>query len=680
MKAAQDILRWIVVGAVFLLPIVPFIVADGLFFPYITGKNFAFRIIVELMAGAWLALAFVMPQYRPRSSWVLSAFGIFVCIIGFADLFGAYAGKSMWSNFERMEGWVTLAHLLVYMAVAVSVLNTENLWRRLFQWSLALSLVIAFIGFLQAAGMTGVAAGFSSAQRIDATVFGNPIYLAAYMLFHVFLAALLWMQMVRQRPESEHFWPGLFYCAAIGADTLALFMTGTRGAMLGLVGGALLTLLLLSFGPGARRWRVVAIGFFAGIVVLAAALIVARDTAFIQNIGFLNRLSSISLTDSTTKARFFNMSMAWQGVKERPILGWGQENYAIVFDKYYDPRMYAQEQWFDRVHNSIFDWWIAGGTLGLLAFLSVFLAALWVLWRSIFGYGGSTAAFTHEERSVLTGLLAAYFLHNLTVFDNITSSILFATVLGYIAYREVAATGVLPVFNTSFVPYRMLPLVSIACGIFALVSVWSINSSAYAANKALIQAMQGQQGGVEENLRLFEKAISYQSLGTQEAREQLAQVSLSILASDQVPADMKVRFVQLAISELDKQSAASPLDARHPLFAAGILSAAGLYEDAVVYYQKAHELSPGKQTILYQMGQNALALGDGEAGLKYFKEAYELEKSNLTAATYLAYMYYSTGKKNDAISVLEEVARINREKEGETKKLIDDIKNGTLRL
>ena len=700
MKFVQDMLRWTVVGAVFVLPFVPFIVADGqmfpnLFFPYITAKNFAFRILVEIMAAAWLALALVLPQYRPRRSWVMGAFALFVLAIGIADLFGAYPGKSIWSNFERMEGWITLAHLLAYLVVATSVLNTEKIWRRLFQVSLVASMLLAINGVMQIIGVAALGQGGVGglSARIDAT-FGNPIYLAAYMLFHIFLAAMLWTQMRKVRPAKDHLWPAIFYCGAIIMDTIALLFTGTRGAMLGLIGGALLTFILLSFSHGAKKWRVITVSFFAALIVLGGIVWVARDSAVVRSIVFLDRLASISLTDNTTKARFFNMGMAWQGVKERPLLGWGQENYALVFDKYYDPRMYAQEQWFDRVHNSVFDWWIAGGTLGLLAFLGVFAAALLVLWRpsaergstelsranarSVFGLGG-TEAFTHEERSILTGLLAAYFAHNLTVFDNITSSILFATVLGYIAYREIAARDAAPIIRATIIPQGALGLVGAGSGILAIFLIWSINANAYTANKTLIAGIQGQPGGVAQNLELLKRAISYQSLGTQEAREQLAQITMSILASDQVPADVKAQFAQTAVSELDKQAAASPLDARHPLFAAGVLDAAGLYKEAAVYYQRARELSPGKQSILYQMGQNALLQGDEESAVKYLAEAYNLEKSNFTAAQYLASMYYMIGDQAAARRTLEEAAAVNPSRKADADKLIGDIESGKLK-
>lgn len=650
MKSVENTLRWVAIGAVFLLPVVPLIVANNLFFPFITGKNFAFRILVEVMAAAWLALALSLPQYRPRRSAVLGAFALFVVVIGVADAFGAYPFKSIWSNYERMEGWVTLAHLLAYVAVAVSVLNVENLWRRMWQWSLFISLCLSFMGIFQVFGIFSSAGGTSGLSGRVAATFGNPIYLAAYMLFHIFIAGMLLAQMLKVREAGKRLAPALFYGGVIGLDTLALLLTGTRGAMLGLIGGALLTLILLSLAPGKRLLRRITIGAFIGLIVAGGALYLARDTAFVNSVGFLGRLASISLTDNTTKARFLNMSIAWQGVKERPVLGWGQENYALVFDRYYDPRMYAQEQWFDRVHDSIFDWWIAGGTLGLLAFLGVFGAALWVLWRAILTRRAEDV-FSHEERSILTGLLAAYFVHNLTVFDNITSSILFATVLAYIAYREMTAGKTAPLVRAGLSP-RALLITAPLCVAFLALAVWGVNAKAYAANRALLSGMQPQSQGLSQNLALFEKAISYGTFGTQEVREQLAQIAVQIISSNEVPADVKQKFKAAAVSELEKQAALSPLDARFPLFAGSVLAAAGDYANAAALLEKAHQLSPAKQTILYELGQNAYFRGDADAAARYFEEAYKLAEDNITARIYYAMLLIRIGRDGEAEHIL----------------------------
>ncbi len=631
----EKTLRWIVIGAIFSLTIIPFIVSESLFFPYITGKNFAFRIIVEVMAGAWLTLALVYPQYRPRRSWILTAFTVFVLVIGLADALGAYPFKSLWSNYERMDGWVTLAHLVVYLFVAASVMTKEILWRRLFYVSLALSAFVSLYGFMQIAGITAIgnrsAAGLGA--RIDAT-FGNPIYLAVYMLFHVFIALWLWTRAWIERGAGKRLWISLLFAFVIAIDTSILFFTGTRGTIMGLLGGSVLTALLLilfarpahSVGGAWPLARRIAVGYLAVTLLLIAGFWVIRDASWVREIGFLNRLATISATDNTVRARFINWSTAWKGVKERPLLGWGQENFAIVFDKYYDPRMYAQEPWFDRVHNIIFDWLVAGGFLGLLSYLSIFAATLWALWRK---------AFSTVEASILTGLLAGYFFHNFFVFDNVTSYILFITVLGYIAWRSSSAQNDPPFWNWSL-PKQTVPF--LAVGALALVfgAYMLINVPGLTQNKLLLQSLVPQAEGISRNLELMKSSIDTGSFGTQEAREQLSQMASRIAGSSEVSAADKQAYYQAAVSEMQRQHEESPLDARAPLFQGIVHNAFGNLAAGREALLLALKLSPNKQSILFELALNAEARGDSSAILELLKTAYEAEPANVQARTFYA--------------------------------------------
>jgi tetratricopeptide (TPR) repeat protein/O-antigen ligase len=632
MTLSEKILRWVVLAGIFALPFVPLIVTTSLFFPFITGKNFAFRIIVEVITLAWLALAIINPQYRPRRSWIFGAFLVFIAVIALADAQGVNPGKSFWSNFERMDGWVTIAHLFCYIVVAACVMNAEKLWHRLFELSLAISVFIDLYGFFQIAGVLALgesgASGWSA--RIDAT-FGNPIYLAVYMLFHIFIAAMLWNRMWISRPAGSRMWYSIWYGAVIILDTIALFFTGTRGTILGLVGGAVLAALIyVIFAQDARRIRPYVIGCIVALVVLSAGLWFARDTAIVRKVGFLDRLATISLTDVTIKSRIINIETAWKGIKERPILGWGQENYAIVFDKYYDPRMYVDEPWFDRVHNIVFDWWVAGGTLGLLAYLSVLLSFLWVLWKS--------RAFTLAERSILTGLLAGYFIHNLTVFDNITSYILFGTVLAYIAWRAGEAQNSPRVPLPAVSSRAAAPAIALAAAVLALGLAWLVNGKAFEENRAILAGLSQQSAGVTQNLADFQQAISYNTYGNQEAREQLAQISTEVagVSSTQVPNNVKSQFLNAAATQMQLQEQVSPLDARFPLFLGTLLDAYGQYDQAQAPLEKAHALSPGKQAILFELGLNAQARGDSAGALNYFATAYNLEPDYLDARIYYA--------------------------------------------
>ncbi|MEK7107253.1 MAG: O-antigen ligase family protein, partial [Patescibacteria group bacterium] len=610
--------------------------------------------IVEIITGAWLALAAVKPEYRPKKTWLLGAFAAFVAIIAVADATGVNPFKSFWSNYERMDGWVTLAHLFAYFVVASSILSTRKLWRRFWLTSLWVSVLAGVYGILQFYGKAAIGQGGAGGLggRLDAT-FGNPIYLAVFMLFNIFIAAFLWAESWREHQSGKRIGISLGYGSVIALDTIILLLTGTRGTILGLIGGALLAFLIYAFfnkGANAIRLRMIAVGSIVAIAIAGGGLWLARDTAFVNSVGFLDRLASISIEDNTTKSRFMNWSMAWEGVKERPILGWGQENYAIVFDKYYNPKMYAQEQWFDRVHNIIFDWLVAGGFLGLIGYFMLYISALWCIWKSgsnttLPAQAGrqkgrnaaiNTGTFSLLEQSILTGLLAGYFFHNLFVFDNISSYILFTTILAYIASRFAAVRNSPTLFPSGSIPYMAMPIIAVVAIILVWWSAWEINSGALAQNRALLQAIAPHQEGVSENLKYFEEAIGYGSLGTQEAREQLVQVSSQIAGNQNMPNEIKQGFYALAVREMGLQEKASPLDARFPLFLGVVFKAHGDYENAMKEFERAHELSPGKQSIIFELGANAQSLGRNEEALQYFKEAFELAPEFTSARVYYA--------------------------------------------
>ncbi len=637
-RMLEKTLRWIVIGGLFAIPFIPLIVAHNLFFPFITGKNFTFRILVEICIGAWLALALVYPAYRPKRSWLLGVFALFVLIIGLADLLGANPGKSFWSNYERMEGWVTLVHLLGYVTILTVFLNTTKLWSWFWHTSIGVSVIMGLYAVLQLVGFITINQG---GVRVDGTL-GNATYLGVYMLFHLFITALMWEYTVRKNATRRIAY-GFLYGSIMMLNIVVLFFTATRGAILGVIGGALLAMfLLMVFARSSPTLRRISAGMIGALLILVGVFILIKDTQFVQGIEPMRRLASISLTETTVASRFLNWNMAWQGVKERPLLGWGQENYNLVFNKYYDPRMYAQEPWFDRVHNIVFDWLVAGGVLGFLSYASLFAVALWLLWRA--------GDFTVYEKSILTGMLAGYLFHNLFVFDNITSYILFASTLAYISARASIGRDE-SLFRNGALPQQALPVIVGVVVIVTWGAAWVTNASALGANRTLIQAL-SPQADLTKNLELFKQALSYESYGTQEIREQLIQGVGRIAPDPNIPLELKSQFAQFTVSEMQKQVESTPNDARFPLFLGVVLNAYGQYADAERYLQKAKELSPKKQSILFELASNALAQERFDEAEAYTRAALDLEPSFQEARVLYATVLVIKGDFTKATEVM----------------------------
>ncbi len=624
----QRLLRYGVLTGLFVIPFIPLIISNSMFFPFITGKHFAFRIIVELILGGWVILALLDARYRPRISSVAGAIAVFLFVLIAAALGGENPTKSIWSNFERMEGIVGLLHFAAYFLVLCSMLTTEKLWTRWFNTSLAASAIVVLCGLGQLAGLFRI---YQSGVRIDST-FGNATYLSIYMLFHIFIAGIL---LLRQRSG----WTKAVYGGLIALEVAVLYFTATRGAILGLFGGAVLTTLLVAlFERERKNLRRGAFAALTGLLILAGGFFVLKDSSFVTNNEVLSRISSISLEAGSTRLTVWGMG--YQGFLDRPILGWGQESFNYVFNTYYDPSLYNQEEWFDRVHNVVFDWLVAGGALGLLAYLSIFLTALYLLWwKSRLGVA---------ERALVTGLFAGYFFYNFFTFDNFGSYLMFFSLLAYIHVRSRAPEQGAP-SQAQAVPNH-IKVFAPAIAVATLALVYFVNIPAILAAQDLLGALSQQpqaQGGLKRNLELFKSALGRTAFGDQEAREQLVQATMRILPLN---VDLAVRqdFFNLAASEIDTQIKKTPNDARQYLFMGTLLDVSRQYDQALPYLLKASELSPTKQTILFEIGLNRLNASKHADALGFLKKSYELEEKNNNALVFYAVGLIYNGKFAEA--------------------------------
>lgn len=617
---AHSIARWGALGALFLLPLTPLVVANSYFFPFISGKAFYLRILIEIAVSAWVVLAFLDKAYRPRFSWIGAAVVGFVVWMFVADAFALNATKAFWSNFERMEGWVLLVHLLGFFFAASAVLRVEKKWRAWFLTSLGVAVVISGYAFLQLAGKLPIHQG---SVRIDASL-GNSIYLAIYLLFTTFVAG--WLALTEKRSWLK--WT-LIVFAVIEAGLI--FFTGTRGTIVGLIIALALAGLLTvcTAGKAARRY---AAGALALMVILIGSFYLVRNSTFVQENYILQRVASISWAD--LKVRRTIWDMAFQGTFERPLTGWGQEGFNYVFNKYYDPSLYHQEQWFDRAHNAFIDWLSAGGIPAFLLYLSLFGSALVLLWRS--------SELSRPERIALTGALVGYAIHNVFVFDNLYSYIYFFALLSVLdsqVARPIEVFEQAPeLTDTDGMTYALPIGAVVACSL-----IWFVNVPSMQVATKLITALSPSRAGIEGNIAVFEALALRPAFAAQEIREQLVSFASSIIQNPSVTDDQKRRVVLLAQSEMQKQVARYPLDAREHLQLSYVYRIMGDGVKVLEELQTAITLSPKKVGFWIELGAVAWDRGDVKAVQEYFNTAYALAPQFTDLAVYAAAGDFAAG-------------------------------------
>ena len=686
----------IAILCLFLIPLFPLLVTNSFFFPFITGKGFYFRALVEIAFACYIILAFADVKYRPRLTKTTLAVLIFAGITLIADLLGVNPLRSIWSNFERMEGWILIMHLVAFYFVISGIFGryeiNKTLWHRWFSANLGVASVIGVYGLLQMAKVLEIHQG---STRIDATL-GNSAYMAVYLLFILGLSIFMYISdedrlsiKVKYSDSRMIFYWSFALLSIIALASLAnanvtsaffeslrnfisghpyqllvgliisallitqpfkvipllsiflIFQTQTRGTILGMIGGIVIALIYYIIYSNRKNKvsRYVAIGVLVFIAVISLLFYEFRKSQFITQNEVLNRLASISINDVKTQARGYVWPMALKGFSQRPILGWGQENFNYIFNANYEPAMYKQEQWFDRAHNVFLDWLVASGFIGLLVYLSLY----GLLLINIFKSDLSVA-----NKATLIGLLVGYFVHNIFVFDNIASYVLFFSLLAFGNNLSQQKGKLLlgdKTYDRDAIEYVVLPVVLVLI-VFVF---YQVQYRLISANSRLLLAL-GSCANGRPDATLFEKALDVDSTtANQEIREQLLNCSARVINAPQAPMQMKERFLTLTDSEIKRQINYAPKDARMYVLGGSFMNSVGQYTQAVPLLEKALELSPHKQSIIYELASSYLNVGNNnDKAVTLVKEAYESSKDNDAAKLAYATTLITADKEKEA--------------------------------
>ncbi|MEN9647248.1 MAG: hypothetical protein RLY57_52 [Candidatus Parcubacteria bacterium] len=631
-------------GWVLLMSILPFLVTSSLFFPYISGKNLFFRAVVEVVLVLWAVSCLQDKALRPKWGWILGIFAGFTVWVGIADAVGIDPLRSFWSNFERMEGYITLLHLLALFIVTASSI-TKDLWYKLIGWSV----VISGVTFIQ-----GMVEHFKDTTfRIDGG-FGNPTYFAVYALIHIFFAALL---AIKYKPY-RYVWAS---CAL--ANLIVIVYTGTRGALLGVIGGVVVAVILYAICEWKNKQvRKFSLGLLGVVVLAIISLGLAKHTQFISSSPVLSRFSELatldvkSFVENAGRSRLAIWGIAWEGAKDSPVFGYGQDNFMQVFSTHYNPHIFDQEQWFDRTHNVFFDWLIAAGFVGLIGYLAIFFATLWSLWKR--------SGFELYERIIVTALVAGYFIHTFFVFDSVTSYVfvilVWATVHAvthvkneshdtkkhghhgvgnsaqYIIGGSVMAIVIMcmitiPVYNTASNLIKGL--------------VYTYGDGKIPANDAMIRASQ----------MYFKDSLEGKTFAQVEIREQLIG-TLSRVQASTAATSTKSDFYTFVENEIVANVAQHPEDARVNYFAGVFYNTVNNFEVSSRYLAKALELSPKKQTIMFALADVLNRQGKTKESLEIYKQAFEADQSFIEPRLRYVDALIVHGYKAEAQALMKDVS------------------------
>ena len=458
--------------------LVPGIVLSDFFFPYVVPRNIFFRVVVEIATAAFvLSLCFGRKMLDLHDEPIFWSLVAFLAAASVSALFSPARMHSFFGDFERMGGIWAWLHLVLFFLL-LRTLRDED-WGWILNAALAVGLFVSVSTIVQPSGLSTV---------------GNTGLLAAYLLMNVGLAGYLASTNVRFR------W---LYLAAGAVNLIALVYAQNRSTVIGLVLGAIVAgVIFAALGTKSRR-RWIAPSMAAALAVVVVGMSVAIKAFPTSGIArhAPTVLEKLALTNPAGPdvSRTMQWRAAIDGFKDRPLLGYGLENYDLVWSAHFDPGIYRLDtDIYDRTHNQFLETLATAGLIGMVAFLGIWLAIGVTLVRAY-----RAGRLSVPGLAILSGLQVAYATFLFLWFFDLNSTMLWILVAALIASRGTVGSVVLEASGHADEEALTRPILALASVVVLAATIYGEGYTPLRANYALAE-IDASRGSTAQILSQFE--------------------------------------------------------------------------------------------------------------------------------------------------------------------------------
>ena len=658
-KILKEIIRWLSFSILFL----PLLVLRTTLFPYIFPKIIFFQIAVEIIFALWLILIIQKKEYRPNfKNPLLLSLTIFIGILILSSLFGMDPARSFFSTQERMTGVITSVHFYLWFLVLGSLFRNIADWKKFIWASLTASFLVGLYGIGQKLGLELLLKG--GVGRLSSTL-GNPIYLSVYTMLNAFLAGFLILQ------EKKKILKALLIILIL-FNLVIMSFGASRGVILSFGISLFLLFIFLIIQLPSKKIKVFLLLLLIFIISGFVFLQTPKAQPFVAKSPlFLKRIVGTRFTD--IKEINWVRTLSWQGAiegfKEKPILGWGWENYNLVFNKFFNPRYLEKgftATWFDKSHNQVLDTLCLTGIFGLLSYLAFFFLIFRALFKKSREYKLSLSC-------VILGLmLVSYFLQNLFVFDTPAPLISFYLSLGLIYFycksvepdninlndssripraerRRKASGGLVLGKNLILIP---IILIILSLTIYKL-NILPFTKSQDGAKGAIISPIDFELG-----LYFYKNSLKEYSFTNPVIRLMLAKTVLE--QSGKADEKTKKEAFNFVISEMEKNTKEHPFNVKYYLTLGKLYAADFELEKAGNSFEKALTLSPKRQEVYYELGQIKLSQGKFSEAAEIYEKALRLNEKIRDSHWYYGLAAILNENYEEGIKEIEKAHKMGR--------------------
>ncbi len=408
---------------VLLLPLVNY---PPFFAPPAFAKSMVFRILFSLLFFLSTYFCFfhkssdlfkkIVKRIKAKKNTLFYIPIILLGVLVISTIFSKDILFSIFGDPERGGGLLTFASIILFSYLLIFLLDKEE-WKNVWNVSFLAGTAVAIFGVIQ---WLGIFERVIQSTRPFSTM-GNPTVLALYLLLLLFPVIAFFVKEKNKTVKWIYFSTAILF-------TFVILLTYTRASLLGMFIGFVY---LFLFYP--KKGKII---FSLRIAMLVVTILVSSFLYFsnvetkpriIEENKVLSGLSNRLTVDRAVRdPRVGGFLIGWEAIKEKPLLGYGPENFAIAFNKHYHPDMPhigRDIPWWDKAHNLLIEMWIWGGVLAALSVLLLF----GFLFKSL-----HKDRKENPENHVLQAGIIAFFTASMFTIDTFSVYLLFFILCGYV--------------------------------------------------------------------------------------------------------------------------------------------------------------------------------------------------------------------------------------------------------
>jgi len=365
----ENKLLWIYLTGFFLILALPLLNLPPWFSPPDWGKTIVFKSILAILLFLFIGQTLLKEKFVIKTSKTFYTLLGLLGIFGLATIFSMNPSFSFWGNPYRSGGFLNFASYILFAMLAFLVIRKAD-WPKIFNFSLIIGILVSFIAIFQKFRFFEKI--FVEAGKPWSTI-GGSTFLAAYLLLLSFLTLSFIIKSIKNLDRK---W--FFYLPVFSLFLFVILITTSRAAYFALIVATLY--FVFAYPKKISKIKIVVLILLALVLltVFYANTELPLPSFVKENIVIKDIRPRLSVNSAINDPRFSVWKISSQALIEKPLLGYGPENFSIAFDKHYNPSLGSMmmtesiPMYYDRAHSFFFEIGVTAGIPALIIYISLF--------------------------------------------------------------------------------------------------------------------------------------------------------------------------------------------------------------------------------------------------------------------------------------------------------------------